>query len=125
MTFLDLNLSLTTHPVKKDIISLKDDDAIKQALKNLILTENYERGFEPNFGSVVHSLLFENMTVTTTIAIRKTIEVAIRNFESRVSLTGVEVIPFPENNYYKINIYYFIANSEKQFNTTIFLEKLR
>ncbi len=126
MIFLDLDLSLAIHPVKKDIIPLKDDDAIKRALKNILLTENYERGFEPNFGSAVRSVLFENISLTTSIALKKTIEVAIQNYESsRVSLKRVDVFPVPEQNYYKIDLYYYIKNSSKEFFTTLFLERLR
>ena len=125
MTFSDLDLSLTLHPIKKDILPLYDDRAIQQALKNVLLTENYDYGFDPNFGSQIHSLLFENISSTTTIALKKSVEVAIRNYEPRVNLTGVVVTPFSEENYYKIDIYYYLVNTDEQQVFSLFLQRLR
>ena len=55
----DLNLSLPLHPIRKDIIPLRDDDAIKNAVKNLILTNFYERPFQPEKAAHLRGILFE------------------------------------------------------------------
>ena len=68
--FSDLNLKLTKHPIRKDIIPLKDDAAIKNAVKNLLISNFYERPFQPTLGANLRGLLFEPVGVLTNIELR-------------------------------------------------------
>lgn len=90
-TYSDFDLAFNVHPVKKDLTISKDVDAILKSLKNLILTNHYERPFQPYLGSNVNKMLFEIADVTTNQMIKKEIETVIINFEPRVSIDYVEV----------------------------------
>jgi len=125
-TFSDLDLNFGIHPVTKDLIKLTGEDAIKASLKNLILTNHYERPFEPDIGSNIRYSLFENLSPLTAINITKFIEETVDNFESRVSLDNVEVVADYANNGYEVHISYFLKNSSAALvDVNLFLERLR
>jgi phage baseplate assembly protein W len=83
-SFKDLDLNFTIHPVKKDINTHKNEYAITNAVKNLILTNHYERPFQPEIGSNIRRLLFENVDSITGAQIEREITETIDNFEPRV-----------------------------------------
>ena len=89
--FADLDLNFTPHPVTGDVGFKKDENAVKQAVKNLVLTQNFERPFHSEIGSSLRSLLFEPATPMTKEILRKTISDTIINFEPRVELIGVDI----------------------------------
>ena len=89
--FTDLDLNFTPHPVTGDVGFKVDENAIKQAVKNLVLTQNFERPFHSEIGSSLRSLLFEPATPMTKEILRKTISDTITNFEPRVELIGVDI----------------------------------
>ena len=89
--FADLDLNFTPHPVTGDVGFKKDENAVKQAVKNLVLTQNFERPFHSEIGSSLRSLLFEPATPMTKEILRKTISDTITNFEPRVDLIDVEI----------------------------------
>lgn len=117
--FSDLNLSLPIHPNKNDIIPLTDVDAIKQSLKNLVLTNFGEKLFKPNFGGNVTSYLFENVDVFTAVSIQYDINRAIKKFEKRVTDVTTQVIDNMDANSYNVTIGFRITNST-QFNSVEF-----
>lgn len=107
--FQDLDLSFIIHPIRKDLILVKDDKDVEQSMKNLILTRHYERPFKSEIGSNVHDLLFEFADSTNFLIAERDISDVIRNFEPRVKLESVEVIS--ESDHIVINIYYYIISS--------------
>lgn len=123
--YIDLDLKFGVHPVKKDISRLIDDNAVKQALKNLLYTNYYERPFQPNFGCGVHSLLFEPMMPSTTIAIEKAIREAIANYEPRVDIRSLKVDPNYGLNAYNITLIFTILDKENPIQLNIIMERLR
>lgn len=120
----DLDLSLTKHPIKKDISTLKDDAAIKNAVKNLILTNFYERPFQHEKGSNLRGLMFEPASFTTAIEIKEAIKDVLEIYESRVFVKQVLVQDNGTNGWI-VNVYYIIKNIQFQDKVNIVLERLR
>ena len=103
-TFRDLDLNFTIHPVKKDINTFKDEFAIINSIKNLILTNYYERLFQPQIGSGLRGLLFEPIDSLVAASIEREIVEAINNFEPRASVSSVAAVPSPDENRYNIRL---------------------
>lgn len=108
--FKDLDLNFTVHPVKKDINLLFDERAIITAVKNIVLTNHYEKPFNPDYGSNVRRLLFENIDIITASALEREIEQAIENFEPRVRLVSVQTTPDFDNNSFGVEMQFYIIN---------------
>ena len=123
--YKDLDLSFTPHPIKKDVNIFVDDTAIINSIKNLLLTNHYERPFNPDLGSNVRKLLFENIDAVTAIMIEREITQTIANFEPRVSVIGTTVIPDYTNNGFNIQLYFNIINRTEPVTINFFLERAR
>ena len=123
--FSDIELNFIAHPITGDINIRYDDDAIKQSVKNLVLTHNYERPFHSDIGSPVHGLLFELSSPLLSISIKRIITDLIFNYEPRVNLTQVSVNISPENNSVNISIYFTILNTSTPITLDITLERTR
>lgn len=123
--YADLDLSLVPHPNKKDIIPLTDVDAVKNAVKNLILTSPYERPFQPFLGSRIKSILFENSTPNTQFLLRQYISDVIENYEPRVDSVYVEVEDDSDNNAYYVTVSFNVINVNTTANLQLYLERVR
>ncbi|WAX22843.1 hypothetical protein [Synechococcus phage S-M1] len=108
-TFLDLNVALSRNPFTDDVSTVKNDNAIKQAVKNLVLTTPGEKPFQPLIGSRINNLLFEPLDAFTADAIRDEIINTINQYEPRVELTEVSVEPIYEGNKFSIEVEYRIV----------------
>lgn len=115
----------TAHPVTGDVARKYDENAIKQAVKNLILTQNYERPFHSEIGSQVRALLFENATPMTKALLKKTITDVINNFEPRVNLLDVGVQFLEDRNAVNIEILFKIKNTFTPLTVNLVLERTR
>jgi phage baseplate assembly protein W len=124
-TFRDLDLNFTIHPVKKDINTHKNEYAIINSIKNLVLTNHYERPFQPELGSNIRRLLFENVDTVTAAQIEREITEVIGNFEPRAQVSQVNAIPSPDENTYKITLEFFIINNTSPITINFFLERIR
>ena len=96
--FKDINLSFKRHPVTNDVVAIRDEDAIKRSVKNIIFTILGEKPFIPNFGSVINDSLFELNTSLSEIRIEDDIRSSILNFEPRVTNIIVTVRVMPDSN---------------------------
>jgi len=123
--YSDLNLSLQLHPTRKDIIPLKDDAAVRNAIKNLILTNTYERPFHPELGANLRGLLFEPADAITRIAIKDQIESLLADQEPRVNRVKVFVENFDDRNAYRITVGFNIKQNDSQTEVEILLRRLR
>ena len=123
--FKDLDLNFTIHPVKKDINTHKNEYAITNAVKNLILTNHYERPFQPEIGSNIRRLLFENVDPITGAQIEREITETIDNFEPRAQVSKVTVSPDPDNNGFKVELEFFVINNPNPITINFFLERIR
>ena len=82
--FKDINLSFKRHPVTNDVVTIRDEDAIKRSVKNIIFTIVGEKPYSPNFGSKINDSLFELTTSLSQISISDQIISSLRNFEPRI-----------------------------------------
>ena len=123
--YKDLDLNFRAHPVTKDVVKRTGNAAIVGALKNLILTNLGEKPFQPNFGSRIRGLLFEDVSFVTANIIQSEIENSIKNFEPRVGVDAIRVQANPEQNRYDVAIRFFINNLEAPITINFFLEKVR
>jgi hypothetical protein len=123
--FRDLDLSFNIHPIRKDVNVHKSERAIVNSVKNLVLTNHYERPFQPELGSNIRRLLFENVDSVMAAQIEREIEETIVNFEPRVQVSRVTAIPAPDQNNYQIVLEFFIINSPNPITINFFLERIR
>ena len=124
-TFSDLDLNFTAHPVTKDIVRKYDEEAIKAAVKNLVLTQNYERPFHSEIGSQIRGLLFEPATPMLNVMLKRAITDTIINFEPRVRLDEVSVTVSPDNNEVYVSIYFTIVNTTRPVQVDLILTRTR
>lgn len=124
-TFRDLDLNFTIHPVKKDINIHKNEYAVINSVKNLILTNNYERPFQPDLGSGIRRLLFEPVDSIVAAQIEKEITDVIGNFEPRAEVSKVIAVPAPDENGFKVYLEFFIINNPAPISINFFLERIR
>jgi len=124
-TYKDLDLNFNRNPATNDISVKKDDEAVKQSLRNLVLTNFYERKFHPELGSGVYNSLFENMTPLVEKDIERAIHEIIRIYEPRVSELVVEPNPRYDENGYEVAIRFKITATDTLVNISLFLERLR
>ena len=106
--FKDLSASFQTNPLSNDLIALKNESAIARSVRNLVLTEQGERPFQPVLGTGVSRLLFENMDKLTASAIRSELRTTIENYEPRVEINEILVEPDFEGNAFHVTLQYFI-----------------
>ena len=124
--FKAINLSFSAHPVTKDITVLKNENAIKRSVRNIVNTIPRERFFNPELGSDVRSSLFNFVDYGTASVIEKQIQIAIENFEPRVDNLQINVFPRPDSNEFEVNVIFDIIG--QQFPTqefTFLLEATR
>lgn len=124
-TFSDIDFNFGKHPVTSDVAKKYDDYAIKQSIKSLILTKNYERPFHSEIGSQITALLFEPVSPVTAQILKKVIEQTIINFEPRVNLTQVDIKFSPDNNAVYCSIQYRIINTSVPQTVNLTLKRSR
>ena len=108
--YKDLNLNFTRYPVTGDVATVTDVNAVKRSIRNLLLTNHYERPFHPEIGSDIPALLFENFGPITGNQLSRNIEEMILNFEPRARVETVECFPVPDSNRYDVRIYFYVEN---------------
>ena len=108
--YKDLNLNFGINPVTSDVTTVTDVTAVKRSVRNLLLTNHYDRPFHPEIGSNIQALLFENFGPITANQLSRTIEEMIANFEPRARVESVECYPVSETNTYDVRIYFYVEN---------------
>ena len=108
-----------------DIIPLKDDKAVKYAVKNLILSNFYDRPFQATCGANLRGLLFEPNDAITRIVLRENIREVISAYEPRISLRGLYIEEASQGNSYKITVAFQIKESSAAGELDIVLRRLR
>jgi len=121
----DFDLDFGIHPNTGNLNMKKDADAIIRSVRYLVLTNFYERPFHPEIGCNITKQLFEPMTIQTTLNLKQSITETINNFEPRVQLNEVVVIPKEKENGYIVSLRFFIINEETERLTQFFLERTR
>ena len=124
--YSDLDLFFSAKGVSKDISKVTDIQAVKRSVRNLVLTNHYEKPFHPEIGSGVRDILFEPMTPITANILARKIEDVIVNFEPRAKLIGVRAQPNLDRNEYEVTIEFYVINTPTELvDLTVMLERLR
>ena len=123
--YSDLNLLFTPNPITGDINAVKDIEAVKKSVINLILTNFYERPFQPEIGWGVRGLLFEPADPITISDLEDAAQQVLDNFEPRVRVISISATDDPDNNSYIMSIYFQILSTEQVAEVTTVLERLR
>ena len=121
----DLDLDFTAHPVTKDIVLKKDVEAVKRSIRNLILTNRYDRPFQPNIDGGVTRHLFELSTPHTIHNIESAVRNCIYNHEPRAQVLDVFVTGDIDNNGFHASIHFKVINVPNPVTVELFLERLR
>lgn len=123
--FSDFASAFTVHPVTQDLTTKRNENSIKQSIRNLLLTDRGERLFQPDIGSDIKALLFENITPQTEVALKKRVYNTIERFEPRCQLVDVIVSGDIDRNGYNISIFYYTINSEDVEKINFVLDRVR
>ena len=107
--FKDINLSFKRHPVTNDVVTIRDEDAIKRSVKNIIFTILGEKPFEPNFGSVINDSLFELDTTLNQVRISDEITQSLNSYEPRIDNIEVTVQIYADSNELNCTVQYDIV----------------
>ena len=122
--FTDIDVNMTLHPQSKDLTVKTDINAIKRSVRNLVLTNHYERPFKPNFGANLRSLLFELADDITKMEIRQQIVEALQNFEPRVAVDNIYLTQDRANRLH-INLHYGVRGVKEPQELEVILQRVR
>ena len=124
--FKDLDLFFSKKSTSSDISKVSGVQSIKRSVRNLILTNIYEKPFHPEIGSGIRDLLFEPLSPITAFVLSQRVEDVIENFEPRARLVGVRALPDLDRNSYEISIEFYVQYAPTEIiDTTVLLERLR
>ena len=112
--YKDLNLNFTMNPVTGDVAAVTDVNAVKRSIRNLLITNHYDRPFHPEIGSGIPQMLFENFGPVTGNQLSRVVEEMISNFEPRARVSSVECYPIPDEYKYDVRVYFYIENLPAQ-----------
>lgn len=123
--YSDFFADLTPHPDTGEIVRAVNENAVSRSIRNIILTNRYERLMNPTLGSGIQALLFEPMTPATVDALRSAIMIAINNHEPRARVERVVIEENEQFQYYRVTVVFFIINNENPFTTNVTLQRVR
>ena len=106
--FKDINLSFKRHPVTNDVVAIRNEDAIKRSVKNIVFTILGEKPFDPTFGSVMNDSLFELSTNLSEISISDEIKSSLSRFEPRINNVIATARVYPDSNEMSCTVQYDI-----------------
>ena len=122
----DLDLFFSKKSGSNDVTQITDIEAVKRSIRNLVLTNFYEKPFHPEIGSGIRDMLFENMTPITAVVLARKVEDVIENFEPRVRLVSVRALPDFDRNIYNVAIEFYVVNAPTELvDLSVMLERLR
>ena len=110
--FKDISLSFSPHPVTWDLPVLTNERAIVRSVRNLVETIPSERFFDPNLGTSIREMLFDNFSGSSVMIIEDMVRNTVRNYEPRVGDIGVEVDASPDNNSISVKVLFEIQGLE-------------
>ena len=123
--YKDLDLNFNEHPVKKDINKHTDELAVVNSIKNLLLTNHYEKPFHPEIGSNVLKLMFDNMDSVSVQTLQNEIRQVVENFEPRATVDSVRVFPDYDENRLRVEMTFYIVNRAEPISIQFFLNRER
>ena len=124
-SFKDISFSFDKHPKTNDFLVKRNEAAIKSALRHLIMTNVGERPFQPDLGTSIPRLLFDNVDFGTAAQIADEITRVIEKYEQRVILTEGDVTPVPDDNTFEVTIHFEIIGIPYTQEIEFYLESTR
>lgn len=123
--YSDFFNNLDIHPISEDVAVKTNENAVRQSIRNLILTDTGERRMQPNLGGNIRKLLFENFTPQTVVTVKERIRNLIREEEPRANLREVTVSSNEDNNAIAITIVFSVINRQELVQMEVVLERVR
>lgn len=123
--YKDFHKDLTINPITNDLAIKMDEAAVKDALRNLLLTDRGERLFQPELGSDIRATLFDLNTPAVLLDLKDKVIATINNYEPRVTIIDVEVKSDYDDYKVAITIRFYVRNQENAQSVTVFLERTR
>lgn len=123
--YSDFKKDLEISPLSSDLTLHKDEDSVKESIKNLILTDRGERLMQPELGGNITAMLFENLTPATLKLIEDNVRTTIRLYEPRAELQNVAVTSNIDDNTVRVRITFYIKNVQQPIDLDVFLERTR
>jgi phage baseplate assembly protein W len=123
--YSDIDFTFTKKPVTGDIALSYDTQAVIRSIRNLLLTRNYERPFNPDLGSTLDNLLFEMISPLTATTIEREIQTMVDNYEPRARIDTVTATPLTDQNAYNVSLSFYIENATLPTTVTLLLERNR
>lgn len=121
----DLDKNLSRSPVNSDILRLIDEEAIKESIRNLLLTDKGERLFQPKLGGNIKRMLFENITPDIIVIFKDVIKEVLKSYEPRINLIGVDILSGIDDNSVNIFIIFNIQSKETPITLEFILNRTR
>ena len=123
--YSDIDFTFKPKPVSGDVALSYDQQAVIRSVRNLLLTNHFERPFNPDLGSNLNALLFENISPSLTVSLQNEIISTISNYEPRARVKTVAVSVLPDQNSYSATITFYIANATSPTTVTVLLQRDR
>ena len=123
--FSDIPISFTAHPITGNVKKSINRDAVKNSVRNIILTNHGERFFKPKFGGNVTSKLFENASKLTEFNTARSIRIALANYEPRAEIIKVKVTANPDTNNLTVSLKFRVTNDPEPITLDVLLERIR
>jgi len=123
--YQDLDFDFTANPITGDVAKVKNTTSVKRGIHNILMTENSERLFQPEVGSGLKNLLFEQMSDLTAQLLEDEVRSAIDAWENRAQIISIEVFPEEEYNRYRVAVIFRIVNDPKEQQTEVLLSRER
>ena len=121
--YSDLDLTFNRLPVTNDVALSYDEKSVIRSVRNLLLTNFYDRLFQPEIGSNLTKLLFENVDSLTASLLQNEIKNVIKNYEPRVSIDYINVTPDEDNNAYNVSLSFYIGNNSSPTAVNLLLQR--
>ena len=123
--YSDLYKDLTKNPTTGDLALRRDEESVKESIKNLILTDKGERLMQPLIGGNIRAMLFENITPAVLKMIEQQVRITIEEYEPRAQLIDVDVKSAIDDNKVQVTIRFYITNVSQPIQVNLFLERIR
>ena len=123
--YSDIPISFTAHPITGNVKKSINRDAVKNSVRNIILTNHGERFFKPKFGGNVTSKLFENASKFTEFNTARSIRIALANYEPRAEVIKVKVTTDPDTNNLTVSLKFRVTNDPEPITVNVLLERIR
>lgn len=125
-SYSDIDMDMGYHPLTKDLRKKTKEDSIKQSVRNLLLTSPGEKLFNPGWGCNLRGFLFEPITEMAVIEIKESVELSLKNYEPRIEVIDILVVPMLSKEGYDISLYYKLLETTTVINQTVSLaERVR